>query len=155
MVVDIPQATGRSGLGATAALGMVLVGVVSGTLAGLLGVGGGIVIVPALVLLFSVPDAVAKGTSLAVIIPTALVGTARNVRHANASLPVATVVGLLGVASAFGAAQLSVGLSPRVSGLTFASLLMAVAAHIAYRTWRAAGTEARELPIGPGGSAEG
>ena len=61
------------------AVAMALTGLLSGTLAGLLGVGGGIVIVPVLFLvfpLFSVPEAIqmklAVGTSLATIIPTSI-----------------------------------------------------------------------------------
>ena len=42
-----------------------LIGLITGILAGLLGVGGGIVMVPAMVVLFGIPAAVAKGTSLA------------------------------------------------------------------------------------------
>jgi uncharacterized protein len=109
---------------------LVLIGIASGTLAGLLGVGGGIVMVPALVILLSVPDAVAKGTSLAVIIPTALVGTAGNLRHHNANIPVAAVVGLSGVVSAFAASKASVGLDPRLSSILFAGLLVLVAARL-------------------------
>lgn len=47
-------------------------GVVTGVLSGLLGVGGGIVVVPALMLLFGASDLVAKGTSLLMMIPTAI-----------------------------------------------------------------------------------
>ena len=70
---------------------LVAVGVVAGTLSGLLGVGGGVVTIPALVLLLGVPAAVAKGSSLAVIIPTAVVGTRRNVARDNADLRTAAV----------------------------------------------------------------
>ena len=66
---------------------LVLVGVVAGTLSGLLGVGGGVIMVPALVLLLGVPAAVAKGSSLAVIIPTAMVGTRRNLAQAQRRPP--------------------------------------------------------------------
>lgn len=130
MLIQTHQATGRGEVDVGVVLLLVLVGVVSGTLAGLLGVGGGIVIVPALVILLSVPDAAAKGTSLAVIIPTAVVGTLRNLRHRNADLPVATLVGLFGVAAAFAASMLSVKMDPRLSGILFASLLVLVAARM-------------------------
>lgn len=133
MMIQVPDAIGRGDLDAGMAVGLVVVGILSGTLAGLLGVGGGIVIVPALVILFSVPDAVAKGTSLAVIIPTALVGTGRNLRHRSALLPVAALVGLFGVGSAFAASKLAVGLDPRISNLLFAGLLVLVAAQLLIR----------------------
>jgi uncharacterized membrane protein YfcA len=127
LLVDIPEATGRHAIDASMAIGLVALGLVSGTVAGLLGVGGGIVIVPALVVLFGVPDAVAKGTSLAVIIPTAVVGTYRNVTYGNVDVSIAAVTGLFGVASAFAGSQLAVELDPAVSIALFAALLVAVA----------------------------
>jgi uncharacterized membrane protein YfcA len=133
MLIQVPHAAGRGELDVEMAVALVLVGVASGTLAGLLGVGGGIVIVPALVILFSVPDALAKGTSLAVIIPTALVGTMRNLRHRDADLSVAALVGLFGVASAFAGSKIAVGLEPRVSSILFAGLLVLVAARLLMR----------------------
>jgi uncharacterized membrane protein YfcA len=70
---------------AALAVAMALTGIVSGTLAGLLGVGGGIVIVPVLfnvLPLFGIPEAVqmklAVGTSLATIIPTSIVSARRH-----------------------------------------------------------------------------
>ncbi len=126
----VTVAMGRGPLDPVAVAGLVGVGVVSGAMAGLLGVGGGIVIVPALVLGFSVPDAVAKGTSLLVIIPTGLVGTVGNIRATNVNLPLAAVVGALGVASAFGGSQLSTVLAPRPSRVLFALLLVGVAVQL-------------------------
>ena len=130
LLADVPEALGRTDITISMALALVALGLVSGTLAGLLGVGGGIVIVPGLVLLFSVPDAVAKGTSLLVIIPTAVAGTLSNIRRANADLPVAAAVGIFGVASALGASQISVNLDPTVSSVLFGLLLVAVAARM-------------------------
>ena len=132
----VPEAMGRGQLDAPGVLGLIGIGVVSGAVAGLLGVGGGIVIVPALVLLFSVPDAVAKGTSLLVIIPTGLVGTVSNVRTGNANLSIAAIVGALGVASAFAASQLSATLPGPLSRVLFALLLLAVAAQMLLRIRR-------------------
>lgn len=89
--------------------------------------------VPAQILLFGIPDAVAKGTSLAVILPTALIATSRNVRTGNADLRTAAVVGLAGVVSAFLASQLAVELDPTVSSLLFAGLLAVTAARMLLR----------------------
>ena len=132
----VTEAVGRGAIDAPAAAGLVGIGVLSGALAGLLGVGGGIVIVPALVLLFSLPDPVAKGTSLLVIIPTGLVGTVSNLRAGNANLPVAAVVGAFGIVSALGASQLSTVLPARLSRILFAILLVAVAAQLLLRLRR-------------------
>jgi uncharacterized membrane protein YfcA len=123
MVLDDSDAAGRPDLTIGAALGLVLVGVVAGTAAGLLGVGGGIVMVPAMVLFVGIPAAAAKASSLAVIIPTALVGTQRNLKRQNADLRVAVVVGLSGVVSSFLASQISVDLDEQLSNRLFAALL--------------------------------
>lgn len=109
------------------AIGLVVVGVISGILSGLLGVGGGIVMVPAMVVLFSIPAAVAKGTSLVVVIPTALIGTWRNVKKENADLPLALIIGIAGVASSYLASKVSLGLDEQTSNRLFALLLMVVA----------------------------
>jgi uncharacterized membrane protein YfcA len=130
LLVPIPPVSGPGELDLLMGTALVVVGIASGTVAGLLGVGGGIVIVPALVVLFSVPDAVAKGTSLAVIIPTGVVGTMRNIRHGNANLPLGMLVGLFGAASAFIGSKISVGLDPRVSSALYAGLLIVVAARM-------------------------
>ena len=72
----------------------------TGVLAGLLGVGGGIVIVPVLTIAFGVPLVLAKGTSLLVIIPTAVVGTIRNRSAGLTALRPGLVGGGAGVVSA-------------------------------------------------------
>lgn len=109
---------------------LVGVGVVAGIMAGLLGVGGGIVMVPSLVLLLSVEQAVAKGTSLLVIIPTALVGTARNLRAGDVDVGLAAAAGLTGVLFGFAASLVSVRLDPLLSAVLFGLLLVAVAVRL-------------------------
>ncbi|MGH2724656.1 MAG: sulfite exporter TauE/SafE family protein [Actinomycetota bacterium] len=109
---------------------LVALGLLAGTMGGVLGVGGGIVMVPGLVLLLSVSLPVAKGTSLVVIVPTALVGTIRNLRAGNTDLRVAAVTGAAGVASAFGASLLAVRLDPLLSAALFGALLVAMAARL-------------------------
>jgi uncharacterized membrane protein YfcA len=127
LVIDHASAAGRSDLTVGRGLLLVLIGLVTGVLAGLLGVGGGIVMVPAMIVLFGIPAVVAKGTSLAVIVPTAVMGTWRNRTKHNTDLRVAAVVGVAGIVSAFAASQISVGLSETTSNLLFALLLAAVA----------------------------
>jgi uncharacterized membrane protein YfcA len=130
LLLNFSERTGRGPLEIWVALALVGVGVVAGLLAGLLGVGGGIAIIPVLVVFFAIPDAVAKGTSLAVIIPTAVVGTFGNVRHSNADLWVAAVVGLLGAGSAYLGSHVALHMSPRLSSVLFAILLLMVAARM-------------------------
>jgi len=150
LLVDHADAGGRGDLGVGTGIALVLLGVATGGLAGLLGVGGGIFMVPAMVVLFRIPPAVARGTSLAVIIPTSVMGTWRNRRKGNADLPVAVVVGLAGVVSAFAASQVSVGMSETTSNVLFALLLLVVAARMLWqqlpRRRSAAGTQPTASP---------
>lgn len=127
LVFDDSDAAGRPDLTVGTALALVLVGVVAGTTAGLLGVGGGVIMVPAMVLFVGIPAAVAKGSSLAVIIPTALVGTRRNLKKHNADLRIAVTVGVSGMLSSFLASQVSVGLDEQLSNRLFAALVAFVA----------------------------
>lgn len=127
LFIQTPEALGRGELDALMVAGLLALGVVAGVLAGLFGVGGGILIIPALIILFSVPDAVAKGTSLVVILPTAVVGTARNLHYGNADLPAAAAAGLSGVVTAYLASQVAVRLEPRLSAILFGVLLVVVA----------------------------
>ena len=128
---DDGDGAGRAALTVGAVLALVALGFVAGVLAGLLGVGGGIILVPLLTIAFGLPLVLAKGTSLAVILPTSVVGTLRNRASGLTALRPAAVVGVAGVASAYLASQLSLGLDPRVSSLLFAALLVVVAVRLA------------------------
>jgi uncharacterized membrane protein YfcA len=93
-------------------------------------VGGGVIIVPVLTLVFGLPLVLAKGTSLAVIVPTAVLGTFRNRASGLTAIRPGIVVGLAGVASALLASQLSLGLDPELSAALFAALLLVVAVRL-------------------------
>jgi hypothetical protein len=133
LLLDDSDAGGRAALTVIGAVSLVLIGLLTGILAGLLGVGGGIIMVPVMVVAFGIPAAVAKGTSLLVIVPTALMGTWRNRTKKNADMRVATILGLAGVVSAFLGGMISVGMSESLSNALFAALLILVAIRM---TWQ-------------------
>jgi uncharacterized protein len=121
------ESTGRGDLTLAMALLLVVVGLLAGTLAGLLGIGGGVIMVPAMVVVLGMVPVVAKGTSVAVIVPTAIMGTIRNRRKSNADMRVAAVVGAFGAASAVVGGTISDRLSDEVANVMFAALLVFVA----------------------------
>jgi uncharacterized membrane protein YfcA len=121
------NADGRSALTVFAAIALIFIGFVTGTLAGLLGIGGGVVMVPAMSVFFSEPSVVAKGTSVAVIIPTSIMGTWRNWKADNIDLRVAAIVGLSGIPSAIGGGIIADQMSQDLSNILFASLVLIVA----------------------------
>lgn len=149
MVTDRSVADGRDALDLLMELTLLVVGLVTGILAGLLGVGGGVVMIPAMVLLFAITPAVAKGTSVAVIIPTALMGTWRNRQHQNADLVVAMTIGVAGVVSAFAMSKVSVGLDPELANRLFAGLLIVLAVRMIWDLGRAQRHRQPEPPADP------
>jgi uncharacterized membrane protein YfcA len=79
-------------------MGGLAIGVAAGVLAGLVGVGGGIVIVPALVYFFKMDQYTAQGTSLAVLLPpSGLFAFMRYYKagHVDVGVAVVMVIGLL------------------------------------------------------------
>jgi uncharacterized membrane protein YfcA len=83
--------------------------------------------VPAMMMLLQMPSAFAKGTSVAVIIPTSIMGTWRNRTKKNVDLKAAGIVGLGGILSAFIGGWISTKMSDTVSNVLFATLLAVVA----------------------------
>ena len=121
------ETTGRDNLTAWSGVLLVIVGFATGTLSGLLGIGGGVVMVPAMVVLFGMFPVIAKGTSVAVIVPTSIMGTIRNRANANVDLQVAAVAGGFGVLSAIAGGTIADDISPSVSNVMFGFLLLFVA----------------------------
>jgi uncharacterized membrane protein YfcA len=155
LLVDHSDAGGRADLHVASIVGLLALGLASGILAGLLGVGGGIVMVPAMVVLLRIPPAVAKGTSLAVIIPTAIMGTGRNRKNGNTDLRTAVVVGLAGVLSAFGGSKVSIGMSETASNVLFAVLLLVVAGRMLWQMLHPAHAATPASPASPAAPAAG
>ncbi len=67
----------------TLLLGYALLGLCAGILSGCFGIGGGALMVPILILFFSLPFHVAVGTSLALILPISLAGSIANFKMGN------------------------------------------------------------------------
>jgi uncharacterized protein len=113
----------------------VALGILAGVLAGMFGVGGGILFVPTLLAL-GLSQLHAEATSLLAILPTVAAGTWRQQRYGNVRWRSALVLGLGSIAGVEGGAQLAVSLSENVLRKLFAGLLLAVSAQIAWRASR-------------------
>jgi uncharacterized protein len=118
------------------AAGLVGVGLVMGVASGLFGIGGGVLLVPALISLFGAGDLVAKGTSLLVMLPTALMGTASNARAGTLDVREGAVVGLAATAASFLGVALAFVLPPDLAGALFAALVLVSAVQLAVRAVR-------------------
>jgi uncharacterized membrane protein YfcA len=116
-------------------VGAVLLGLAAGVLAGLFGVGGGILFVPTLTAL-GLTQVHAEATSLLAIIPTVLVGVWRQQRYGNVRWRPALIIGVASIGGAVAGAAAAVALPEDVLRRLFGVLLLFTAAQIA---WRARG----------------
>ncbi len=137
MFINVPSRAAVLEINWATAVGLLLVGILTGTLSGLLGVGGGIIVVPALMLIFGASDLVAKGTSLLMMIPSALGGTIPNIRRRNLNLPAALIVGLSASTTTLLGSYLAHRISPQVANLLFAVFLLFVAVSMLRKALRA------------------
>jgi uncharacterized membrane protein YfcA len=110
-------------------------GVAAGVLAGLFGVGGGILFVPALVAL-GLGQIEAQGTSLLAILPTVLAGAWNQQRYGNLRVRTAAVLGVASIGGVEVGARLATELSEETLRRLFAVLLFGVAAQLVWRTRR-------------------
>lgn len=108
------------------------VGLVSGVVSGALGVGGGVIMVPAMVLLLGVQQSVAQGTSLFVILPTAISGAQEHYRRHNLDIQPTIWIGLLGAVTAAAGAYLAVHIDQQRLRQAFALYILLVGLRTIY-----------------------
>ena len=118
------------------AVAVVLLGVAAGAVAGLFGVGGGILFVPALVAL-GLSQLDAEATSLLAILPTAAAGVWQQRRFGNVRFRDAAIVGIAAVPGVAAGVAIATSLSEELLQTLFAVLVLAVAAQLVWRSARA------------------
>ncbi|MFP1603188.1 sulfite exporter TauE/SafE family protein [Microbacterium esteraromaticum] len=136
LFVVIPSREAELVLGWGNGIGLAGVGVGTGIIAGLIGVGGGVVVVPVLMLVFGTSDLVAKGTSLLMMIPTAISGTIGNLRHGNVDLLAAGIIGLAACTTTALGAWLATIVDPFVGNMLFAGYLLFIAVQMSVKAIR-------------------
>ena len=109
---------------------LVVIGLVAGLFSALFGVGGGIVIVPLLILAARFDERPAMATSLAAVAAIATVGTVTYALHGELKPGAALVVGLPAVAGAIAGTALQQRLATRTLSFAFAALLAALGARM-------------------------
>jgi uncharacterized protein len=110
-----------------------LFGLAGGVVGGLLGVGGGILFVPALAIFLDESQVQAEATSLLAIVPVALVGTWRQQRFGNLRLRDGVVLGALSPVGVAVGVVVANAVSQRVLELSFATLVLFVALQLVRR----------------------
>jgi len=113
-----------------------ILGFFAGVLAGMFGVGGGVLFVPTLALVLGLTQVHAEASSLLAIIPTVIVGAWRQHRHGNVRWRPALLVGLGSLAGVEVGVQAARALPEDVLRRLFGVLMLAVAANLAWRVLR-------------------
>lgn len=108
-----------------------LIGMLAGLFAGLLGIGGGALFVPALTLFLGLGQVEAEATSLLAIVPTAIVGTWRQRSYGNVRERDAALLGVLAIAGAIGGVVIANAVPERALEIMFAGLQVYVAVRLA------------------------
>ena len=105
-------------------------GALAGVLAGLFGVGGGILFVPTLTLGLGLTQLHAEATSLLAIVPTAATGVLRQRAYGNLRLRAALVVGGVSIAGAEAGVQIATRVDEDVLRRAFGVFLLVVAGRL-------------------------
>lgn len=114
----------------------IVIGLLAGALGGLFGVGGGLIFVPALVLLFDFGQVEAEATSLLAIIPVVIAGTWRQHLYGNVRWRTALIIGAVAVAGVELGVLTAKSLPEETLQRLFGSLLLLVAGQLVWRTRR-------------------
>jgi len=109
---------------------LIVTGLLAGALASALGIGGGVVFVPVLAVVVGLDQALAQGTSLAVIVPTALIGTYGHARYSRIDWRVVLPVATGGIVGAILGAQIALAADPQLLRRLFAALLVVLAVRL-------------------------
>lgn len=110
-----------------------LIGTAGGLASGLLGVGGGLIFVPLLILMTKMDAHLAIGTSLAAIIPTAIAGMMRHSFAAHVDWKTALIIAVFAVVGAWTGAELSLRLNAILLRRLFSVLLFLMAVKLFFQ----------------------
>jgi uncharacterized protein len=132
MIVPLPSGAAMVELGSPIAIGLTIaLGVLVGIVSGLMGVGGGIFMVPAMVLLLGLSQQEAQGISLAVIVPTAMSGAYTHYRHNNVAVKLVPWIAVPSILTALVGAYLAHLLPAAILQRLFGLLLLFVGGRMA------------------------
>jgi uncharacterized membrane protein YfcA len=119
-------------------LAAALVALAGGLAGGLVGVGGGILFVPALTVFLGLSQVEGESTSLLMIVIVALVGAIRQNGYGNVRVREALIIGALSPLGVLGGVAVANQVSQRVLQLAFAALALLMAAQLVRRARRTA-----------------
>lgn len=119
----VPSRDHQIVMSVTTGICLALLGVIIGTLAGLLGIGGGALAVPSLSMLFGASDLIARGTSLLAMFPNSITTSAANLKRKLAHVKTALIIGVTAAVTAPLGTWIAGEVSPRAGSIMFACYL--------------------------------
>ena len=122
-VIFTPSRDQRIFMSVVTGIGLVLLGVVIGTLAGLLGIGGGALAVPALSILFGASDLIARGTSLLAMFPNSITTSVANMKRKLVHIKAGLIIGVIAALTTPFGTWVAGAVSPRAGAIMFAAYL--------------------------------
>lgn len=128
---------------------LALAGFAAGVLGGMLGIGGGILIVPALIYAAGMGERTAVATSLAAMVPMSVVSAARHHHYGNLRLREGLVLGVLGIAGAAVGATIAEVLPESALRVSFGVLMLVIAAQMLHGVWKERRRASSALPPPP------
>ncbi len=118
----------------TQIIGFLIIGILAGVLSGLFGIGGGLIIIPALIFFFKMNQHLAQGTSLgALLLPVGILGFIEYWRHGNVNLTGAILIAVGLFVGAFFGAYIANVLPTKTLSKLFAIFLIIVAIRIFFK----------------------
>ncbi len=132
----VPQREDEIGINLLSAALLVLTGFITGVLSGVLGVGGGVIVVPVLMFFFGANDLVAKGSSLVMMIPGSISGTIGNMRRNNVDMRAALAVGIAASVCVPFSSVLATLLDPFIANVLFSLYLAYLVGQMLYKKLR-------------------
>ncbi len=112
---------------------IIALGFVGGVMAGLFGVGGGILFVPVLAFGYGLDQVPAEATSLVAILPTVVAGTWRHSRYGNVRWRAAAVIGVTAAVGVEAGVQVATAMPEHVLRRLFGVLVLLIAAQLFWR----------------------
>lgn len=127
------QQSNQPNMSLTTILVLLLIGVAAGFASGFVGVGGGIIIVPALVFFLGFSQHMAQGTSLALMLPPiGLLGFYNYYKSGNTNITAALIIAAAFILGAYFGSKISIGMDQRIVKRIFGVVMMLAAAKLLF-----------------------
>ena len=139
LFVTVPNREALFKLTALTAALLILLGLLMGIASGLFGIGGAVIVIPALMLFLGQSDLVAKSVSLLAMAPGSLSGSLSHLRYKTASLRDGVWVSLGAILTTPVGAVVAFGLSPQAAAVLFGALTVFIATSLIYRALKERG----------------